>query len=90
MSTFKEIEAGVPQGSILSFVLHNLYVKDSPESLGTYQALFAVDVCVYTTKALRKIQVGLMLVESWCELSKIKINKDETHATFSFSGRRST
>jgi hypothetical protein len=31
-----------------------------------------------------------MLMGLWCELPKIKINEDDTHATYSFTGRRST
>jgi hypothetical protein len=32
----------------------------------------------------------LMLMGSWCELRKITINEDETHATFTITRRGST
>jgi hypothetical protein len=49
MSTAREIQAGVPQGSVLSPTLYSLYVNDAPQSLGVHLALFADDTCIPQT-----------------------------------------
>jgi hypothetical protein len=56
--------AGVPQGSVLSPTLYNLYINDTPQTSGVNLALFADDTCLYATDrkegyVLRKIQRGL-------------------------------
>jgi hypothetical protein len=77
MSTPREIKAGVPQGSVLSLTLYNLYINDVPQSPGVHLALFADGTCIYCTDrkegyVLRKLQRGLTSVESWCERWNIK------------------
>jgi hypothetical protein len=49
MSTPREMQVGVPQGSVLSPTLYNIYVNDPPHTPGVYLALFAEDTCLYTT-----------------------------------------
>jgi retron-type reverse transcriptase len=49
LSTSREINAGVQQGSVLSSLLHNLYTNDVPQTPGTYLSLCADDTCIYTT-----------------------------------------
>jgi hypothetical protein len=44
MSTPRYMQAGVPQGSVLSPTLYNLYTND------THLALFADDICLYATE----------------------------------------
>jgi hypothetical protein len=72
MSTPREIQAGVPQGSVLSPTLYNLSINDAPQSPDVHLALFADDTCIYSTDrketyVLRKLQRGLTLIELWCE-----------------------
>jgi hypothetical protein len=45
MSTPREMKAGVPQGSVLSPTLCNLYINDTPppQTIGVKIALFADD-----------------------------------------------
>jgi hypothetical protein len=69
MSTPREIQAGVPQGSVLSPTLYSFYINDAPQNPGVYLALFADDTCIYCTDrkvgyVLRKLQRGLTSVES--------------------------
>jgi hypothetical protein len=64
MSTPRYTQAGVPQGSILSPTLYNLYINDTPQTSGINLALFADDTCLYATDpkegyVLRKIQRAL-------------------------------
>jgi hypothetical protein len=49
MSTPREMRAGVPQGSVLSPTLYNMYINDAPQTPGVHLALFADDTCLYTT-----------------------------------------
>jgi hypothetical protein len=44
------IRAGVPQVSVLSPTLYNLYTNDIPQPIRVNLALFADDKCVYATE----------------------------------------
>jgi hypothetical protein len=64
MSTPREMKAGVPQGSVLSRELYNLYINDTPQTIGVNPVLFADDICLKATGrkggyVLRKLQRGL-------------------------------
>jgi hypothetical protein len=79
MSTPKEMQAGVPQGSVLSPTLFNLYINDAPQTHVVHLALFADDTCLHATDRkeefiVRKLQRGLSSMEAWCERWNIKIN----------------
>jgi hypothetical protein len=72
LSTPREIQAGVPQGSIPAPTVHNLYINDAPQTPGVQLTLFADYTCIYATKrkedyVLRKLQRGLTALEAWCE-----------------------
>jgi hypothetical protein len=66
MSTPREMQAVVPQGSVLSTTLFNLYINHAPrpQTHGVHLALFADDACLYATDRkedfnVRKLQRGL-------------------------------
>jgi hypothetical protein len=85
------MKAGVPQGSVLSPTLFNMYVNDTPPAIGVQLALFADDTCLYTSErkegyVLRKRQRGLNSVEESSKRWNIKINEDKTQAIY-FSHR---
>jgi hypothetical protein len=44
MSTPREIQAGVLQGSVLSPTLYSMYINDTPQTPSVYLALFADDI----------------------------------------------
>jgi hypothetical protein len=93
MSTPREIQAGVPQGSVLSPTLYSIYINDAPQSPGVHLALFADDTCIYATDrkegyVLRKLQGGLTSVGSWCERWNIRINEDKTQAIYFSRGNK--
>jgi hypothetical protein len=67
----REMQAGVPQGSLLSPTLYSLYINNAPQSPGVHLALFADDTCIYCTDrkegyVFRKLQRSLTSMESWC------------------------
>jgi hypothetical protein len=80
LSTPRYMQAGVPQGSVLSPTLYNLYINDTPQTSGVNLALFADDTCLYSTDrkegyVLRKIKRGLNCMAAYCERWNIKINE---------------
>jgi retron-type reverse transcriptase len=92
MSTAREMQAGMPQGSVLSPTLYNIYINDTPQTPGVHLALFADDTCLHATErkegyVLRKLQRGLDAIETWYEHWNIKINEEKTQAIY-FSHRR--
>jgi hypothetical protein len=93
MSGPKEMRAGVPQGSVLSPTLNNIYTNDDPQTSDIYLSLFAEDTSLYATDrkecfVVRKFQRGLTSMETWCERWNIKINEDETHGIYFSRSRR--
>jgi hypothetical protein len=87
LSTQRVIQAGVPQGSILSPLLYSLYINDTPQTPGRYIGLFADNTCIYATDCkegyvLRKLQKGFIATETWHEHWDIKMNGDKTQAIY--------
>jgi hypothetical protein len=73
------MEAGVPQGSVLSSTLYNMYINDTSQTIGVHLALFANDTYLYATDPkkgyiVRKFQRGLNSMAAWYEHWNIKIN----------------
>ena len=76
--------AGVPQGSILSLMLYNLYTSDIPKSIVSELALYADDICIYDkTKnpkfAYLAVQHHLGEIGKWALKWRIKINSQKNH-----------
>jgi hypothetical protein len=68
MSTPRIMQAGVPQGSVLSPTLFNMYINDTPQATGVHLALSADNTCLYVRErkeghVLRKLQCGLISAE---------------------------
>jgi hypothetical protein len=79
------MQAGVPQGSVLSPTLFNMYINNTPKTIGVYLALFADDKCLYATEckegyALRKFQHVFNSMAEWSKCWTTKINEDKTQA----------
>jgi hypothetical protein len=53
MSTPRVIQAGGPQGSVLSPTLYSLYINDTPQIPGVYLRFIVDDNCIYATDAKR-------------------------------------
>jgi hypothetical protein len=81
VSTPSYMQAGVPQGSVLSPTLYNLYINETPQAPGVYVALFADDTCLYATDrkegyVLRKMQRGLNCMAACSVRWNVIINED--------------
>ena len=73
------LNAGTPQGSVLSTLLFIFYVKDIPDmsSLKVRLSQFAVDIGIWTHagNAIKiKLSKALKLIEAWCSKWRIKLS----------------
>ncbi|KAL4121623.1 hypothetical protein QTP88_014097 [Uroleucon formosanum] len=83
ISSIKNIEAGVPQGSDLSPLLYNIFTADIPTTNQTLLASFADDTAILTSNnnpdiASQNLQLHLNKIESWAKNWKIKINDEKS------------
>lgn len=93
-STSFNIPAGVPQGSVLSPILFNIFTSDIELPLnGCELALFADDTAIYTSskhpqKIIDKLTESTNYLSSYCKTWKIQLNSAKTQAAY-FTRRRS-
>jgi hypothetical protein len=94
LSSFYPVKAGVPQGSILSPLLYNIYTSDIPSSNNVLLASYADDIAILAstpdfTETSIILQNHVYHLEKWLTKWRIKINTTKTvHSTFTL--RRST
>ena len=87
-SSYRVIEAGVPQGSILGPILYLLYTSDVPVVPGVKVATFADDTAFLATGAdsqtsARKLQYAANTLTSWSKKWRIKLNESKSqHVNF--------
>lgn len=78
------LKAGVPQGSVLSPLLFNLYVNDLPRSTASCEIFqYADDTLLLSghlnlTDAVIFLQAGSMCVMDWFDANAIKVNVAKT------------
>ena len=83
-STFQNVKAGVPQGSVLGPVLFLLFVNDLPLFINeTYLELYADDTTVhYASKnkivLRRKLQMGANGFFNWCISNNMHVHLQKT------------
>lgn len=93
-SDTRTASAGLPQGSVLSPTLFNVYVNDIPTVEGVQLAQFADDTAFLTTGRriqtnIRRLQHQLDVTTDWCKTNKIQLNPAKTSAIY-FSKKRPT
>lgn len=91
-SSRRTLAAGLPQGSVLSPTLFNIYINDIPLEPGVKLAQYADDTAFFATGRqhfanVAKIQRQLQRVTQWCRTNKMILNGHKTRAVY-FSRRR--
>lgn len=91
MSYDHNINAGVPQGSVLGPVLYLLFTSDKPTNSQLTTHTFADDTAILSRsrspmEATAQLARHLLLVETWFADWRICINKDKSkHVTFTLN-----
>jgi len=88
ISNIANINAGVPQGGILSPILYNIYAADQLTSLNTTVAEFVDDKAIIAMHedqifASLNLQHHLNLLSNWYDNWRVKVNQSKSlHTTF--------
>lgn len=91
-SELKEINAGVPQGSVLGPILYLIFTNDIPNSKNVTIATFADDTAILvtgenTSESTKKLQSAIKTVNEWTKRWEIKLNKDKS-VLINFTNKR--
>ena len=83
LSKIQKTKAGVPQGTVLSPILFNMYVADIPDYINTETLQFADDTILYAgsfsaATACSKIKQHLTKLLPWYEQWKLNINTNKS------------
>lgn len=88
LSSINNIEASVPQGSVLGPILYSIYTADLPKSSHVMTATFADDTAVLACDvdpaiASKHLQDSLLSIQAWMKKWRIKASASKsTHITF--------
>ena len=95
VSTWKNINAGVPQGSILGPLLFLIYINDLTEGLTTNAKLFADDTSLFsvvhdTQTSANDLNKNLKIINNWAFQWKMNSNPDPTKQAHEVTFSRKT
>ena len=82
-SNWKNVRAGVPQGSVLSPLLFLIYISDLPRGLHADIKLFADDTLLFSVvddidESASKLNNDLIMIYEWAYRWKMSFNPDRT------------
>ena len=89
-SELKEINAGLPQGSVLGPVLYTLYTCDLPQIDNSTVATFADDTAILAVgnsneEATEKLQTAIDQIQKWTKKWRIHLNETKSvHTNFTY------
>ncbi|KAK9869117.1 hypothetical protein WA026_002875 [Henosepilachna vigintioctopunctata] len=86
-STERMMEAGLPQGSVLSPILYSLFTRDVPKTQGTNLALFADDTAIFAranqpNTVTRRLKQAIDNLQEWLATWRITVNPEKSKALF--------
>lgn len=93
-SELKEINAGVPQGSLLGPILYSIFTSDIPKHEEAKLGLYADDTILMAagktvSSAIRRLQEYSNTLMKWFRKWRIKINEEKTQAImFEYKNKR--
>ena len=78
---WENVNAGVPQGSILGPLLFLIYINNLPDGLNIVAKLFADDTSIFSTisnitKSVNELNKDLCLINEWAFQWKMSFNPD--------------
>jgi hypothetical protein len=81
VSTWKTVDSGVPQGSVLGPTLFALFVADVPKEVSNHVSLFADDTKVHAgvrnTTTADKLNQDLQQLHNWSEKMQMQFHPDK-------------
>ncbi len=85
LSSFRTIQSGVPQGSILGLLLFILFINDLPLHCNNSIDMFADDSTLHTQKRTvveleHELNADLENISMWCKSNKMATNTAKTHS----------
>ena len=77
-SSWTEVNAGFPQGSILGLLLFLIYINDLPNGLQSNSKLFADDTFLFSTVHISTVSLNndLTKISEWAAQWKMNFNPD--------------
>ena len=83
ISSWKPVESGIPQGSILGPILFILYVNDIPSQLKSIIAMYADDTKLYSAilsdNPNNTLISDLKIMEQWSQRFQMKFHPEKCH-----------
>lgn len=94
LSTERSLEAGVPQGSVLSPLLYSLFTRDIPKPPNSQIAVYADDTAILACSLspvlmCRYLQEAATVIEEWFSRWLLKVNPDKSSGLFVTRRRKS-
>ena len=80
-SSWEDVNAGVPQGSVLGPLLFLVYINDQPDGLNSVVKFFADDTSLFSfvsevNKSCEDLNSDLLLINKWAFQWKMSFNPD--------------